>query len=204
MDDTDHGATWRTAVVPAAGRGPKSSTLRPLATNRPPLFTFADIGIDGLERWFAEYEHLGQAMWVLAASLFRTGGTVEVQLLQVGTALEALGYELAVRSGQVIRGKSHRSTLVQALTLVCTSTDCNIDQVLAGATVDEWAVEFNRAYKGVKHADNPLPDPNDARTRSEQGALLARLWLARNLGVDRAHLEARLSGVLQSGVRRPE
>jgi len=192
-DGDDPGEEWRDAVVPDAGRGPASGTLRPVATDRRPLFTFGDIGAAGVERWFAEYDQLGQAMWVLASSLFRTGGTVEVELLQIGTALEALGYELAARTGRVTRGRKDRSfTLVESLTLVCDSTDCNLDEVLNGDSARDWATAFNRVYKGVKHADNPLPDPNEAYQRARQGALLARLWLARHLGADRATVEERL------------
>jgi len=193
LDDEDHDVQWRAAVVPSAGRGPNSSLLRPLATNRRPLFTFADIGATGVERWYREYGELGQAMWVLAASLFRSGSTIEVQLLQVGVALEALGYELAARSGRVTRGaKDNSFTFETALRTICDSTDCSLDRVLDGDTAEQWATAFNAAYKGVKHADNPLPDPAEAHQRSEQGALLARLWLARHLGAKRDELEKRI------------
>lgn len=196
MDNADHGVEWRDARVLNAGRGVMPHPAVRL-NDRLPLFFFNEIGVAGVEKWFREYDDLGQAMWVLSASLFRSGGTVEVQLLQVGTALEALGYELAVRANQIARGGKDRTfTMVKALELVCNSTDCDLSAVLDGLSVAGWSKAFNEAYKGVKHADNPLPDPNMARDRSAQGALLARLWLARNLGMDRTKLEERIPSQL--------
>jgi hypothetical protein len=61
----------------------------------------------------------------------------------------------------------------------------------AFGTASAWATAFNRAYLGVKHADNPQPNVDDAYNRAREGALLARLWLARHLGVDRVELESR-------------
>ena len=133
-------------------------------------------------------------MWVLSASLFRGGGTVEVQLLQVGTALEALGREVALRSGRLQVGKFDKTFHFEtALVEVGNDTDCSLTKVLAGLPdIDAWAKAFNTAYKGVKHADKPLPDPKEAYFRADQGAWLARLWLARHLGTDRATLESRV------------
>lgn len=195
LDGAEWGEEWRTSIAPFSGRRSKGSPTRPLPKNARPLFYFNDIGADGVATWISEYKALGQAMWVLSSSLFRGGGTVEVQLLQVGTALEALGREIALRSGRLKEGTDDRSFHFQtALIEVGNDTDCSLDKVLDGLTdIKAWASAFNAAYKGVKHADNALPDPNEAHLRGEQGALLARLWLARHLGADRSRLESRLN-----------
>lgn len=194
MDGTEWGEQWQPAIAPHTGRRSKSSPDRPLPKDARPLFYFDDIGADGLATWMREYEELGQAMWVLSSSLFRGGGTVEVQLLQVGTALEALGRVVALKSGRLVEGQRDASFQFQtALIEVGKDTDCSLDKILAGLPdIEAWAKAFNAAYKGVKHADNPLPDPTVAYLHGEQGALLARLWLARHLGADRAKLESRL------------
>ncbi len=194
LDGTEWGEQWQTAIAPHSGRRSKSSPVRPLTKNARPLFYFDDIGADGVATWMREYDALGQAMWVLSSSLFRGGGTVEVQLLQVGTALEALGREVALRSGRLEEGKFDKTFQFEtALIEVGEDTDCSLDKVLAGLTdIEAWAKAFNTTYKGVKHADNALPNPNEAYLRGEQGALLARLWLARHLGADRSQLESRL------------
>lgn len=197
IDGTSHGAVWRPAWGSGFGRRRKGQPIREFASIRkPPLFGFTDIGQEGLARWYREYDELGQAMWVLSASLFGEGGTVEVRLLQVGTALEALGYELAVRQGRLSAGKRDMSfTFAKALELVVMSTDCDLDKVLKGESPASWAQLFNQSYKGVKHADNPLPGAIEAYHRAEEGALLARLWLALHLGTDRDVLAQRLGSI---------
>jgi hypothetical protein len=55
----------------------------------------------------------------------------------------------------------------------------------------DWAAAFNKAYIGVKHADKPSPGGQDVYDRASEGVLLARLWLARHLGVQREVLENR-------------
>lgn len=57
------------------------------------------------------------------------------------------------------------------------------EQVVGNSSTDEWCKEFNRAYKGVKHADNSLPDPLDAFHRAQEGLTLIRCWLGVELGV---------------------
>lgn len=191
--DTSHGEEWRHAQVTGFGRRTVRDTPPDLPSKRRPLFTYDDIGAAGLAKWYADYQDLGQAMWVLSSSLFRHGGTVEVRLLQVGVALEALGYELAIRSGRLRKDKRDRSfTLVKALTTIAESVDCSLRKVLRDyPDIATWAAAFNKAYIGVKHADNALPTAQDSSDRAAEGALLARLWLARHLGMSREALEAR-------------
>lgn len=198
MDGKEWGEEWKTAMAPLSGRRSKGSPDRPLPKGNRPLFYFDDIGAGGVAKWMSEYDVLGQAMWVLSASLFRGGGTVEVQLLQVGTALEALGREIALRSGRLVTGQFDKTFHFEtALVEVGNDTDCSLAKILAGLQgIEDWAKAFNAAYKGVKHADNALPNPEEAYLRSEQGALLARIWLARHLGADRSQLESRMDALL--------
>lgn len=187
-----HGEQWRDMIMPSFGRRSVRTPVRELPKDRRALFTFDEIGEEGLAKWFDEYESLGQAMWVLSSSLFREGSTVEIRLLQIGTALEALGYELAIRSGRLARGvKDSKFFFTSALKAIAANTDCSLDKVLgAHANIDEWADSFNATYKGVKHADNPFPDPTEAYLRADEGIWLARLWLGRHLGADRGKMES--------------
>ena len=199
MGGGSHGRAWRSVVVPDFGRRTVRTPIRVLPSNDRPLFDFTDIGADGLGKWLAEYDQLGQAMWVLASSLFRAGGTVEVQLLQVGTALEALGYEIAIRSGRLTMGVKDKTFQFQsALRMIADDTDCDLSKIIDGhADFAAWSTAFNDAYKGVKHADNELPEPNNSYKRALQGAWLARVWLARHLGMDKEKLEGRIVMGLQ-------
>jgi hypothetical protein len=183
----DRGKAWRPAFTPDFGRRSAGQAPVPLPSNRRPLFRFIDIGAEGVAQWWAEYDQLGKAMWVLSASLFRSGGTVEVRLLQVATALEALGYYLATSS------KERNDNFVPTVQRVVDRTDCARDEVLKGRTPEEWAIEFNTAYKGVKHANHALPGGINAYNCAKEGELLARLWLARHLGVSREFLDEKLT-----------
>lgn len=166
LDSPPGSNRWREAMMPSAGRRVSLGQSVDLGDSIP-LFDYDDIGADGISKWFDEYSQLGQTMWVLAASLFRSGGIVEVQLLQVGTALEALGYELAAREQLLVRGSKTTFSFEKALQLVCDSVGCSLERLLGGETTVAWTKSFNRTYKGVKHADNPFPDPNDAERYAE-------------------------------------
>lgn len=187
LDGTVHeGAVWREATVPRVGRGAisKPESIEGLK-NRMPLFRFSDIGDKGLELWLKERDDLGKAFKVLAASFFRRGGTFEDRLLQIGASLEGLAHYIDTRArGVPISSKSVMS-YPSGLINIVNDTDADLDLILDGRTAQQWAVGFNQAYKGVKHADNPWPDVKDSFNFAREGSALARLWLARFLGVDR-------------------
>lgn len=54
----------------------------------------------------------------------------------------------------------------------------------------QWREEFNAAFKGAKHADNPMTDPHVAIKRAREGLKLIRYWLAIRLGVNVQQLRA--------------
>jgi hypothetical protein len=146
-----------------------------LPANRLPLFAFRDIGVRGVSKWMSEYETLGRPMWTLAATVFQTGATVELRLLQVGAALEALGYRLAGSPTKPLN-------FIEYLHTIAENTAADLSNVYGTQPqVDSWALAFNAAYKGVKHADNPLPTPDVAAQMAQSGSLLARVWLAHHL-----------------------
>lgn len=179
---------WRPMFTPSFGRRAVGQSLPPLPGGARPLFTYEDIKERGLELWWTTYKKLQKAMQALSASLFRAGGTVEVQLLQVATALEHLGFFLATSATQQ---KANFEPTVQR---VIDSTDCGPSlerKVLKGRTSKQWAADFNKAYKGVKHADNQLPDGLTSYNCADEGAWLARLWLARFLGTESAVIDRR-------------
>lgn len=179
---------WRPTFTPSFGRRAGGQSLPHLPSGARPLFTYQDIQAGGLERWWTNYDELQKAMQVLAASLFRVGGTVEVQLLQVATALEHLGFFLATSRTQ------QRANFEPTVQRVIDSTDCAQSlerKVLKGRSSKQWAADFNKAYKGVKHADNQLPDGLTSYNCADEGAWLARLWLARFLDTDAAVVDQR-------------
>lgn len=181
LDGAKHGPEWHTAFVPDFGRRRAGVPIRTIPGMRFPLFSYTDIGEAGLEMWLNEYEGLRKSFGVLSASLFREGGTVEVEMLQVAVGLEELGYWLS--------GGVHENFIPTVLRVV-NDTDCNLQKVTGRFATDaDWASALNKAYKSVKHADNGALDGQEVYRRLAEGTLLARLWLARHLGVHRSELE---------------
>jgi hypothetical protein len=87
LDGEGHGFEWRAAFVPVFGRRARGLPIRPIPQSRFSLFTYEDIGKEGLAKWYEEFDDLKKSMGVLSASLFRQGPTVEVMMLQVAVAL---------------------------------------------------------------------------------------------------------------------
>jgi hypothetical protein len=181
LEGASHGPRWFDVVMHRPGRqSPDGDAALP--HNRRPLFVLADIGPAGVATWISEYEDLGRPMWVLTSVLYQGGIPLEARLLQIGTALEALGFRIA--------GKT--CTFVEYLRLITSEVGAGADVVRGThTTIDDWAAAFNKAYKGVKHADNPLPTPTVAHEMAWDGSLLARLWLGTHLGADPAQLADR-------------
>lgn len=189
------GTKWQNAVSTWNGRAnPATSSV--LTDRDFPIFTFEDIGASGVRRWVDEKEEWSRIVGPLSSSRFQRGATIEVFLLQVGVAIEALGYKIADREATL--NSRGQLKFPEYLRRIHDSLDCSVSSVLRGddqnnvppfAGFDEWADAFNALYKGAKHADQPPPEPVRAWVIASSGALLVRLWLAREFGVPRAKLE---------------
>ncbi|MEE2056267.1 hypothetical protein [Rhodococcus artemisiae] len=156
----------------------------------------ADSGVGNLHRWIGKPEEWTRVVGPLVASKYQRGSTVEEQLIQTAISIEALGYSVALREGQVRRGTS--LSFPQYLKRIHETLDCSVKEVIAGSpqneipafnNCEEWAEAFNEVYKQAKHADHPLPDPLRAVVLTDAGALLVRLYFAPEFGVERERLE---------------
>lgn len=192
MSGESMGEVWRPAWVPGGGR-PDVAGRESLPENRLPLFVYDDIGQAGLQRWLDDYDRYGRVFWILTASLYQQHQVIEPRLLQIGTALEALGYRIASEAGALASAKAKKDfSYVDALTAVAQDTNCSLELVTGkDRDIQSWAAAFNASFKGVKHADNALPDPSIALDLADDGVALIRLWLASHLGVPRSELDQR-------------
>jgi hypothetical protein len=138
LDGTSYGIQWLHAFVTSAGRSLPDDS-RPLPANRRPLFALRDIGISGVSKWMTEYDTLGRPMWTLSAMHFQHGTAPEMQLLQVGAALEALGYRVAGEPSKPLNFVDYLGVIVQ-------STQRDLSTVYgADSTPKQWATAFNAA-----------------------------------------------------------
>ena len=167
---------WREAYEPAFGRSARG--VEGLTDEDEPLFYFDDVDPERVTAWLTAYNLWARPTWIGVTTLFHDDLPVESRLLQVAVALESLGAAIAEQDG-----KRTPSTFEGLLKLVWGSLGFVPERVVGNSSTDEWCKEFNRAYKGVKHADNSLPDPLDAFHRAQEGLTLIRCWLGVELGV---------------------
>lgn len=191
IDGTDHGYVWRGAQV-IRGRRPRVAGKDSLPPSLMPLFYLDHIGASGIKRWLDDPLEVSRAYRMLLSALYQQHLVVEAQLLQVGAALEVLGYRLAVKAKKIdpARKNNPQFSYPDALREIFSAMTCDVSAVLGSHKDEEsWLKAFNAGYKGVKHADNALPSGLDAYELGRQGALLARLWLGQDLGAPADHLE---------------
>jgi hypothetical protein len=170
-----------------------------LGSRDTPLFNFNDIGVGGVRRWVEESQQWARIVGPLVLWTFNSGSSIEVGVMQIAVALEALGHKIAVRQECIQPDKS--LNFPHYLTLIGETLECDLAPMIKGspengvpAHVDytAWSDDFNKLYKECKHADHPLPDPLCGAIAARSGALLLRMWLAREFGTDPAVVSSKL------------
>lgn len=89
---------WREVYEPTFGRSVEGVEPLDRAKARP-LFYLKDVDSDALTSWIDQWELWSRPTWIAVTTMFQRGTTVESKLLQIGVALEALGYALWQESG---------------------------------------------------------------------------------------------------------
>jgi hypothetical protein len=172
LDGKAHGRQWLAADVFAYPANPQSGSKPSF------LFDFEDIGPVGINRWLkVRHEHL-RSIQPLVFSLRQSGVPLETHLMQVGAAVEALGYDLALDAG-VSNKRAKDQLFDESANRVLEFLEVDLP-----ATVRSWPDDLRRAYRNVKHAEHPLPAVEEAFHLLQMSRLILRLWLAKRLGVD--------------------
>lgn len=182
------GDQWRGAISTWCGRGEASDPME--LPNEHPLFYLGDIGTAGIRRWVEESSEWARIIGPLVVWTFDSGGSIEVEVIQIAVALEALGHRIAVEQGLI---KPNRSChFPEYLELIGQTLNCDLAPVVKGSPENgvpahpdyaAWSADFNMLYKQCKHADHPLPDGLRGAIAARSGALLLRMWLAQEFGV---------------------
>lgn len=192
----DQRRTWRDAYEPTFGRDCDGieSLDRAKAV---PLFQWQDVEPANLESWMNEWQLWSRPTWIAVTTMFQRGTTVEARLLQVGVALEALGF--AIWTAGLPEGSTERAPSYPELLELVTRTVSLEHKALYGEDESrDWRRKFNAAFKGSKHADQPLPDGSEALRLSVQAMNLVRTWLGGRLGVSEEQLRQGLDRVRES------
>lgn len=187
---------WREVYEPTFGRSVEGAEPLDRAKDEP-LFYLRDVDRAALTKWIEEWDLWSRPTWIAVTTMFQRGTTVEANLLQVGVALEALGYAMwketqPAASAKRPQGKTNTPSYASLLKRVVDATRVVHPDIYGSQTATKWRESFYEAFKGTKHADNPLPDGVEARRFADQGMNLIRVWLGVRLGVDRKVLAERL------------
>lgn len=170
---------WRDVYEPTFGRSIKAGTQPGSASD--PLFYSDEADPARIATWLSEYSYWSRPTWIAMSALFARSLPVESRLLQIAVALEALGYAIAKRQRP---DNSVNGTYESLLAGIFESMGYSPEAVVGKfETAGSWCSAFNKAYKGVKHADNTFTDDHDAWLRGREGFTLIRCWLAAELGV---------------------
>ncbi len=89
----DSRRTWREVYEPTFGRTLRQSEPFDRIKSRP-LFRYADTDPAQLTSWTTEWNLWSRPTWIAVTTMFQSGTTIEARLLQMGVALEALGYAI--------------------------------------------------------------------------------------------------------------
>lgn len=185
---TDERRYWRDAYQPSFGRIVDAESQ--LQDKDDPLFYLDEARADLVAAWLSEYEYWSRPTWIAMSALFHRTLPVESRLLQVAVALEALGYAVAEKTNPDKHVSGRYETLLKSIFGFLGYEPIAV--VGEGGSRDSWCRAFNKAYKGVKHADNDLTEEREALTRAREGMVLIRCWLAAALGVPEELVTQRL------------
>lgn len=149
-----------------------------------PLFLLSDTADGAVATWLDEFEKWSRPTWIAVETIFQPYLAAESRLIQIGVALEALGYAIWLyeENGGVMPA-GRRPSATGYFRRVAEKLPFSDLDISSERTAKDWAEAFNETYIGCKHADNPLPDGLEAHRRAEQGLAVIRGWLAKKLDI---------------------
>jgi hypothetical protein len=171
IDGTDHGPKWSPYLTYELPSDTPST--------RPTRFMFGldDIGTTGVARWLKLHDTFSRGLQPLVALVASKQEYLESRLFMAGIAFEAIGYELENAAGGKQFNRAGNLAFPVALEVVLGDIGWQ-----ALRDQDDWKRDMIAAYKGVKHADQPLPDTIELYDVVRAAALVLRIWVASRLG----------------------
>ncbi len=178
LDGTAHGQAWREVVTTAAQALTGGDVV--VEPNRIDwLFSFDDIGVDGVRAWMQMRQEMSRAIAPLVGLLFMKGAAIETRFSQMGIGLEALGYLIALQRGTA-KSKAHRMTFAARLRVIWDDS-----KIVPPIDREQWVTTTTSTYNSVKHANRESPDPLTALNAMRESLLVFRTWVAGRVGAER-------------------
>ncbi|WP_156458804.1 HEPN domain-containing protein [Microbacterium sp. Leaf179] len=149
------------------------------------LFTYADIGRVGVGRWLKLASRYARGIDPLIHLLDLEGATIDAHVMQLGVALEAVGYQALIDAGQT-------PAVANAMN-VKGRIDLLIAEVGNAVTFSTttFAQDLADSYNSVKHANRAPVAPAKKLEHYRRGVQLLRAWIGLRLGVKEAVIRDR-------------
>jgi len=149
------------------------------------LFTFGDVGRTGLGRWLKLAKSYSRGIDPLIRLLDLEGATIDAHVMQLGIAMEAIGYQALIDSGKSPSAANGTSVEKRAEFL--------LKEISGAITFSEttFAKDFADSYNSVKHANRAMVAPAKKLEHYRNGVELLRAWVALRLGINTKTLRER-------------
>ena len=175
------GEGWRKVVVPASLQ---STSVKDDLQH---LIRFEDLGPEGLLSWIRLRDEFARALDPVISSLRLREGTPHTLLAHTGPGFEALGYLLMCRDG-VKKENAARTAFRERLKRILQDLgDC------LPFDSDAWSESAPVYYNSIKHVNREECADIDILHTWRESILVARAWVAVELGVSKDELKQRLS-----------
>lgn len=181
LDEKEHGEQWRAVVVTDDERASQPSG------GRLHLIRYEELREAGILQWLTLRDEFARALDPVISSIELRGATANALLAQTGPGLEALGYLLMLRDG-VAEKRAAKATLQARFDRIL--EDLGDTLPFDGRT---WASNTIAAYNGLKHANRAQPDEVDVLNAWRESVMVARAWIAAELGVPAEKAKDRLA-----------
>lgn len=175
------GEGWREVVVPASLQ---STSVK---ADLQHLIRFEDLGPEGLLSWIRLRDEFARALDPVISSLRLREGTPHTLLAHTGPGLEALGYLLMCRDG-VKKENAARTPFRERLKRIL--RDLGECLPFDG---EAWSKSAPGYYNSIKHVNREECAGIDILNAWRESILVARAWVAVELGVSKDELKQRLS-----------
>lgn len=173
LDGTSHGRQW----LPVETRVTDMTHTPSKVGHLDYLFTFDQIGSPGVGRWLRLRRDWARAVDPILGLLNLEKAPLGVHFAQLCIGLEALGYLLAIEDGVAPRPAGQQTFRTRLERIV------NHARYPIPFDAGTWVDSATNAYRQVKHADNPEPDPTQMYRAYYQGIHVFRGWVASRLRV---------------------
>lgn len=182
--------------------------------NKEFIFTYNDIEPDGVRKWLEISEKYPRALNPILSTIRWESGTVENELFNLCSGVEALGRYIARDDPEKSFEDGGRAYLQDALQNIINQIPKGILPYVKKGEGDregkvvyflpEWADKINNSYNSVKHYGDEEINYNDVLKSIEMLKIIIISWVGTQLGANPKTLRNRLIKQRRDGKHLPE